>query len=103
MTARPVPARHWRSYGNDPLPAPQEAMNEPFRAFPSWLLRIECDACGKVRVISETHFAHGYLPIRTILRRARHEGCGGRVAKAELLTGLEAATSRPVRRIVLMT
>ena len=55
-----------------------------------------------MRVISETHFARGDLPIRTILRRARHEGCGGRVAKAELLTGLEAATSRPVRRIMLI-
>ena len=42
MTApSPVPARHWRSYGNDPTAA--EAMNEPFRAFPSWFLRIEFD------------------------------------------------------------
>ena len=99
---RAPPERHWRSYGDDPLPTPDEAMDEPFAAFPSWFLRIECDACGKVRVLSQVHFDRGDLPIRTILRRARHEGCGGRVAKAELLTGLEAATSRPVRRIMLI-
>jgi len=41
MTAfRPPPERHWRSYGTDPLPTPQEAMQEPMRAFPSWFLRI---------------------------------------------------------------
>jgi hypothetical protein len=42
------PQRHWRSYGNE-LPTDQEAVAEPFRAFPSWFLRIECDRCGKVR------------------------------------------------------
>ena len=47
MSVRPVPERHWRSYGNDPLPSPQEALAEPFNAFPSWFLRIECDVCGK--------------------------------------------------------
>jgi len=31
----------------------------------------------------------------------RHDGCGGRAAKAELFTGTEGASSRPVRRIVL--
>jgi hypothetical protein len=40
MTTRPIPQRHWRSYGNDPLPTPAEALAEPFRAFPSWFLRI---------------------------------------------------------------
>jgi hypothetical protein len=28
----------------------------------------------------------------------RHDGCGGRPAKAELLTGVEEASCRPVRR-----
>jgi hypothetical protein len=32
MTARPVPQRHWRSYGTDPLPTGREALEEPFRA-----------------------------------------------------------------------
>ena len=40
-------------------------------------------------------------PIRDILARMRHDGCGGRAGKAELLTGIEGTSSRPVRRIVL--
>jgi hypothetical protein len=32
----------------------------------------------------------------------RHDGCGGLAGKAELITGVEAASSRPVRRIVLI-
>jgi hypothetical protein len=49
MTPRSAPRRHWRPYGNEPLPSPQEALNELLRAFPSWFLRIECDRCGKTR------------------------------------------------------
>ena len=41
------------------------------------------------------------MPIRTILDRMRHDGCGGRAGRAELITGVEAASGRPVRRIVL--
>jgi hypothetical protein len=52
MMARPVPRRHWRSYGDDPLPSGEQALNEPLRAFPSWFLRIVCDRCGKERMIS---------------------------------------------------
>ena len=37
-----------------------------------------------------------------IIARMRHDGCGGRAGKAELLTGIEGVSSRPVRRIVLM-
>jgi hypothetical protein len=40
--------------------------------------------------------------IRDIIARGRHDGCGGRAGKAELLTGIEGASSRPVRRIVLI-
>jgi hypothetical protein len=36
-----------------------------------------------------------------ILGQMRHDGCGGQAARAELLTGIEGASSRPVRRIVL--
>jgi hypothetical protein len=32
----------------------------------------------------------------------RHDGCGGLPGKAELLTGIEAASSRPVRKIVVL-
>ena len=75
------PAHHWHSYGNDPLPTPAEAPDQPFAAFPSWFLRIT---------------------MRDILARARHDGCGGLAGQAVLLTGIEGVSSRPVRRIVLM-
>jgi hypothetical protein len=29
--------------GNDPLPSGIEARDEPFAAFPSWFMRIECE------------------------------------------------------------
>ena len=73
---------------------------EPLRAFPSRFLRIVCERCGKERMISETHMAQGDMLIRDILDRTRHDGCGGRGAKAELLTAIDNS-SRPVRRIVL--
>jgi hypothetical protein len=100
MPARPVPKRHWRSYGDHPLPTGAEALDEPLRAFPSWFLRIVCDRWGKERMLSETHMAQGDL-LRDILDRARHDGCGGRAGKVELMTGIEGS-SRPIRRIVLL-
>ena len=36
------------------------------------------------------------------LKRMRHDGCGGLPVRAELLTGIEGASGRPVRRIVLV-
>jgi hypothetical protein len=83
------------------LPTPQEALAEPFAAFPSWFLRIECDRCGKERLLNEAHISEAQRRTRlgVFLARARHEGCGGRAAKAELLTGTEAASSGPVRRM----
>jgi hypothetical protein len=95
------PQRHWRSYGTDPLPSGAEALGEPFRAFPSWFLRI-CNRCGQQRMFSETHSAQGYMLIRDIIARMRHDGCGGLPGRAELLTGIEGASSRPVRRIMLL-
>ena len=97
-----LPQRHWRSCGTDPLPAGAEALDEPFSAFPSWFMRITCDRCGKDRMLSETHTPQGNMLIRDILKRMRHDGCGGRPGRAELLTGIEGASSRPVRRIVLV-
>src|SRR5271165_5937872 len=47
--------RHWRSYGNDPLPTAAEALNKPLRAFPFWFLRINCDRCGKVSMLSDVN------------------------------------------------
>jgi hypothetical protein len=81
---RPPPARHWRS------------------AFPSWFLRIECDRRRKVVTHNESHAARWReRRLADILGQMRHDGCGGRAAKAELLAGIEGASSRPVRRIVL--
>jgi hypothetical protein len=101
MPARPVPRRHWRSYGDHTLPFGAEALDKPLRAFPSWFLRVVCERCGKERMVNEAHMARGEMRIRDILDRMRHDGCGGRPEKAELLTGIEGASSRPVRRIVL--
>jgi hypothetical protein len=73
MTARPVPKRHWRSYGDTPLPTGAEALDEPFSAFPSWFMRITCDRCGEDRMVNEAHTAHRDMPIRDLLNRMRHE------------------------------
>jgi hypothetical protein len=51
-------------------------------------------------MLSETHAPRSDLPLREIIARMRHDGCGGRAGKVELLTGIDGA-SRPVRRIVL--
>ena len=74
---------------NDPLPTGAEALDEPFAAFPSWFLRITCERCGQERMFNEAHSAQRALPIRTKLDRKRHDGCGGRPGKAELLSGIE--------------
>jgi hypothetical protein len=99
----PPPQRHWRSYGAEPLPPPSEALNQPFRAFPSWFLRIECDRCGKATMLNEAHTGQrrGPLTLRVLIARMRHEGCGGGAGKVELLAGIDGVSDRPVRRIVL--
>ena len=93
--------RHWFSYGTDPLPTGPEALDEPFAAFPSWFLRIECDRCGKVQMVNEAYARWRAGSLRDVIARMRHDGCGGLAAKAELLTGIEGVSSRPVRKIVL--
>jgi hypothetical protein len=99
-----TPARHWRSYGDEPLPTGWEVMDEPFRAFPSWFLRIECDRCGKVTMLKEAHTTgrRREIPLRALRARMRHDSCGDLPSKAELLTGAEGVSSRPVRKIVLI-
>jgi hypothetical protein len=97
----PVPERYWRSYGNDPLPTGAEALDEPFAAFPSWSMRVTCDRCGKVQMVNQAHSGRSATPLRDIIARMRHDGCGGLAGKAELITGIEGVSSRPVRKIVL--
>jgi hypothetical protein len=36
-----------------------------------------------------------------VLAKMRHDGCGGRAGKVELMTCIDGASSRPVRKIVL--
>jgi hypothetical protein len=50
--------------------------------------------------MNEVHAPHGDMLIREIIAKARHDGCGGRARKVELLTGIDGS-SRPVRRIVV--
>ncbi len=53
-------------------------------------------------MINEAHAPWRDRTLRDILGRMRHDGCGGLAGKAELLTGIEGVSSRPVRKIVLM-
>jgi hypothetical protein len=101
---RPPPEHHWRSSGDGPLPTAAEALDQPFRAFPSWFLRIECDRCGKVTMINEAPMSERRrgLALRVLISLIHHDSpCGGRAGRVELLSGIEGASSRPVRRIVL--
>jgi hypothetical protein len=101
---RAPPERHWRSYGTEPLPTAAEALDQPFRAFPSWFLRIECDRCFKDSMLSEAAMSerNRSLALCVLISRISHGSpCGGRVGSAELLSGIDDAPSRPVRRIVL--
>jgi len=97
------PGLVWPTFGDYPLPSTEEALQASLRAFPSWFLHIVCDRCGKGRMLNEAHVSPGQrnMRLRDFLARARHEGCGGRAARAELMTGAEGGSSRPVRRIVL--
>jgi hypothetical protein len=53
-------------------------------------------------MVNEAHMKQGAMPIREILRRSAPRRLGGRVGRAELLTGIEGASSGPVRKIVPM-
>ena len=52
-------------------------------------------------MLNQVHTPQSDLPLRDILDRMRHDGCGGRAGRAELITGIEGASSRTVRQIVL--
>jgi hypothetical protein len=69
-----------------------------------------------VRMLHQAHVTAGQrnMRLRDLLARARHEGCGGQPAKAELIAGVEGVSStdwaspdelgvssRPARRIML--
>jgi hypothetical protein len=51
---------------------------------PSWFMWVTYAHCGKDRMFSETYAAQGDMLIRDILKRMRHDGCGGRPGRVEL-------------------
>ena len=61
-------------------------MDKPFAAFPSWSLRIECDRCGKMRMINgDAHtpaqlYANPRHPRQDAPRRLRRHGRQGGTA-----------------------
>ena len=80
-----------------------DALDQPFRRLPVLV------GSGRVRPLRPgadirrgAHARGSETPIRDILARMRHDGCGGRAGKVELLTGIEGVSSRPVRRIALV-
>ena len=96
------PWRVWLPNSTDPLPSQAEALALPLKAFPGWFVCIQCERCGETQaVVNAGRSPWGRMPLVYILRRMRHASCGGRPAKVELLTGVESASSGPVRRIVL--
>ena len=44
-------------------------------------------------MFNEVHSAQRDMQIRDIIARMRHDGCGGRAGRVELLTGIEGASS----------
>lgn len=48
-------------------------------------------------MINEVHFARLKMPIRALLAKMRHDGCGGRAGKAELVSGIEGGASAAAR------
>jgi beta-phosphoglucomutase len=50
---------------------------------------------GARTVCFPTHTPQRDRPNRAIIARVRHDGCGGAPGRAELLTGIEGASSRP--------
>ncbi len=52
MTDREPERMIWRTYTDDPLPTPTEALSKSLRSFPSWFLRVQCDRCGKVGALA---------------------------------------------------
>ncbi len=96
----------YRSWGDDPLPSRDEALDMPLRAFRSWYLRMVCGRCGRERWLAETHLTlggKGDIIIRALIPRLRHgERCGGGPHLVELITGIPGIHPPGIRRIVLV-
>jgi hypothetical protein len=88
--------RRWRSYGDDPLPTPAQALAAPLSAFPSWFIRMECERCGQERYTNQVHMPAIWhdATVAEVIARMHHEGCGGRPKVVELVTSVAGAVSR---------
>jgi hypothetical protein len=64
-------------------------------------MRVTCERCGQERMLNQAHSGRSATPLRDIIARMRHDGCGGGAGRAELVSGIEGVSSRPVRTIVL--
>ena len=84
------------------MPTPREALAAPLSAFPSWFLRMECERCGRDRVVNQVHMPAIWedVTLEKIVARLHHEGCGGRAKVVELATHV-AGVSQPTCRIRL--
>jgi hypothetical protein len=53
-------------------------------------MRITFDRCGKDRMLNEVHTParQRAMSLRDIIANMRHDGCGGRAGRVELLTGI---------------
>lgn len=98
----PVPARHWRCYGDAPLPTREEALAAPLAAFPSWWLWMRC-SCGRERWLNQVHADPAWQDERLadLVPRFRHKGCDGRPLEVELRTDGDAV-GKVVRRVGLV-
>jgi hypothetical protein len=55
-------------------------------------------------MLNEVHMTEHQrgMVLRVLIGRMRHDGCGGRAGRLEVLTGIDGVSSRPVRKIVLL-
>lgn len=101
----PLRPRYWRNRGNDPLPSAWEALVAPLSAFPSWLIRIECERCGGDQLTDQSQLPLGAQKamVCEVVACIRHKDCGGSAKLIELISGIEGSTmATPARRIRLM-
>jgi hypothetical protein len=79
-----APQRQWHIDSDELLPTGRQALDEPFSAFLSWLMKVTRDRCGKERIFAEAHAAlQRDMLIRDILAKMRHDGCRGRPGRVE--------------------
>jgi hypothetical protein len=64
-------------------------------------MRVTCERCGQERMFSEVHSAQRAMPVRDILRQDATGRLRRADRKAELVSGIESASSRPVPTILL--